>query len=189
MKGQAMTWSRNVSGNWLYTFGNITVTEGELAATVKAMMAMPSPNGLYWHFVGALSDLVKLRAAQPKQKTAEEILQEQVDRMAEQMRARMDQHFRDAHAYGFSGFDPASGASFNARTAGRRADPPPPPRPKGPRHWKEALGFSVNQHVQRHEAKAAYKRKAMEIHQSHGGDHDMMVELNGAKQQFEQEFR
>lgn len=46
---------------WRLIIDNITMDEATVAATIKALMAMPKPTDLYWALVGAVSELGDLK--------------------------------------------------------------------------------------------------------------------------------
>lgn len=94
-------------------------------------------------------------------------MQEDILRAAAQGRARGD--FGDAFRYGF---DPGR------EQKQQREAPKAKPSYVG-RDWWVVIGCSKNDN--RAAINAAYRKRAMDIHQNHKADHDMMVELNGAK--------
>lgn len=188
-------WEHNIAtGRHEFVLSSdVRLSVNQVRDSLAAMQGINSPNPLYEVLVRAATDYMRMASnatateqAERSRASAEEILR----RAAESMQSDI---FKRAFGGAYAGFDFSSKPDFTAfhRTFN---DPPPQPRPKAnqPRHWKEVLGFHVNQHVQKHEAKSAYRRKALEVQQKHNGDepsmHEDMVALNVAKRQFEQEM-
>lgn len=195
-------WEHNLADN-SYRFvlsGNVRLTVEEVRSTISAMMTMQRPNPLYYVLVKAATDYMsrasnqtateqRARAEQAQRSQAYHSAEEILRKAAEAMQSDIFKRYSAAGGRSFGGFDFDPKHGFSGRPFN---DPPPPPRPNQPRHWKEVLGLHVNQHVQKHEAKAAYRRKALEVQQKHNGDepsmHEDMVALNVAKRQFELEL-
>lgn len=193
------------TNEWRLILDTITMDEATVAATIKALMAMPKPTDLYWALVGAVSELGEL-----KRKADAEA--------AEKMRRR--QRWDDAKwstdANGFEtsggakadGFDFASGgrhsdydsffadvyrrmqeeairkaafgAGFRGFDTGReeKREAPKAKTNHTGRNWWVVIGCSQGDN--RAAIKAAYRKRAMEIHQQSLGE-EAMKELNVAK--------
>ena len=199
------------TNEWRLILDNITMDEATLAATIKALMAMPKPTDLYWALVGAASELGDIKrkadaeAAEKMRKrqrwddakwstdangfetsgsakgddpffgTAHEFrarqqygqadLDEMLRRMKERMEAQMNGAFRGA----FYGFDPGREEKREAPKAKTNY---------AGRNWWVVIGCSQGDN--RAAIKAAYRKRAMEIHQQSLGE-EAMKELNVAK--------
>ena len=187
-------WEHNLADN-SYRFvlaANVVLTVQQVRDSLAAMQGINAPNPLYGVLVKAATDYMgrmgrtatEARARAEQQQAAnEEMLRKAAESMYEDILRRHRSYF---------GFDFGAGPSFSAfhRAGGTRTAPPP--RPDQPKHWKEVLGFNVNAHVAKHDAKAAYKRLAMALHQKHDGDqgamHEELQALNVAKASMEKEL-
>lgn len=191
------------TNEWRLILDTITMDEATVAATIKALMAMPKPTDLYWALVGAVSELGELKRkadaeaaekmrrrqrwedakwstdangfetsgmgsageARARQEYGQADLDEMLRRMRERMEAQMNGAFRSA----FYGFD------FGREE--KREAPKAKANYTG-RNWWVVIGCSQGDN--RAAIKAAYRKRAMEIHQQSLGE-EAMKELNVAK--------
>lgn len=184
-------WEHNIAtGQHMFVLAdNVRLTVQQVRDSLTAMQGINSPNPLYEVLVRAATDYMsthnaRTRAEQAQRQQSYASAEEILRRAAESMQSDI---YKRAFGGAYSSFDFGANARYREqRTA------PPPPRPGQPRHWKEVLGFPIGAHVAKHEAKGAYRRKALDVHQKHGGDdgamHEEMVALNVAKRQFEAEL-
>ncbi len=185
---------------------NVRLTIAQVRDSLAAMQGINSPNPLYEVLVRAVRDYMHHASnSRASNQTATEARAraEQMNRsakpdfgteaFADMMRKVQEEILKSTADPRFAGFDYGAGPDFTEYWHGNRtSSPPPPPRRSGPKAWWEVLGFTSQGAVTKHDGKAAYKRKAMEIHRKHDGDqaamHDDMVELNSAKRTLEQVF-
>lgn len=199
------------TNEWRLILDTITMDEATVAATIKALMAMPKPTDLYWALVGATSELRDIKrkadagAAEKMRKRqrwddakwstdpngfetsgsakgsdpfgsfTSETMREAFARMQEEIlrnnrsgRARAD--FGDSFRYGF-GFDPG-------RERKQEREAPKAKTNYTGRDWWVVIGCSKM--ADRATIKAAYRKRAMAIHQGCEGE-DALKELNVAK--------
>lgn len=188
----------NRSTEWRLILDTITMDEATVAATIKALMTMPKPTDLYWALVGAVSELgdLKRAAAEKARKSAQwdrakysadadgfesftsESMRAAFARMQEEI-LRTASFGNQSHAGDAFGFAFKVGRQREQQSAGDyfKFRDTAPPKPKA-RDWWVVIGCSQGDN--RTAIKAAYRKRAMEIHQKGLGE-DALKELNVAK--------
>jgi len=174
------------TNEWRLILDTITMDEATVAATIKALMAMPKPTDLYWALVGAVSELgdIKRRADA-----------EAAEKMRKRQRWDDAKWSTDPNGFETSGSakgsDPFGGYTYETlREAYARMhfgfDPGREEKREAPkaktnyagRDWWVVIGCSKT--ADRAAIKSAYRKRAMEIHQKELGE-GALKELNVAK--------